>query len=69
MMTGALKHNLGQLYGECILYWLMENVPDGRQIDDLELQEGSGLPDFEFQIGLDWLIDHQVLDRNADLLH
>jgi hypothetical protein len=67
-MTTADKNDLGKMYGECILYWMIENAVDGRQVDDLEMQVGSGLPDLEFQIGLDWLIRHELLDRQEDRL-
>lgn len=66
-MTTADKNNIGKMYGECILFWMIENAVDGRQIDDYEMQEGSGLPDFEFQIGLDWLVRQRYLDRQEDL--
>ena len=33
------------------------------RIDDHEMQEGCGLDDPEFQIGLRWLIDNHFLDR------
>lgn len=63
------QHDFGRLYGECILFWMLENAPDGRQIGDHEMQEGSGLRDHEFQIGLKWLVDHDLLDRNEDRIH
>lgn len=66
MISGGLKHDLGRIYGECILYWLLENAGDGRKIEDFEMQEGSGLPDLEFTIGLDWLVKQQLLDRHRE---
>ncbi len=63
------QHDVGRMYGEYILYWLLENASDGRDIDDYEMQEGSGLPDIEFKIGLDWLIEQEFLDRREDRLH
>lgn len=66
-MFTANKSDLGRMYGECILYWMLENAIDGRQVDDYEMQEGSGLPDLEFQIGLNWLVNQQYLDRQEEL--
>jgi hypothetical protein len=68
MMT-ADKHDLGKMYGECILYWMIENAVDGRRVGDYEMQEGSGLPDFEFHVGLDWLVRHRILDREEGRPH
>lgn len=63
------QHDLGRVYGEYILFWLLENATDGRQLDDYEMQEGSGLPDLEFRVGLEWLIENEYLDRSEDRLH
>ncbi|MFW5690910.1 MAG: hypothetical protein ACOCXZ_00300 [Chloroflexota bacterium] len=54
--------NLGRLYGECILYWMLENAIDLLEVDDVEMQEGSGLSDMEFNIGMNWLIEQRLLD-------
>lgn len=66
--TSGLKTDLGKMYGECILYWLLENAGDGRKIEDFEMQDGSGLPDLEFSIGLGWLVQQELLDRHEDIL-
>lgn len=68
-MRIAMHHNPGRMYGEYILFWLIENAGDGRHVEDHEMQEGSGLPDVEFRIGLDWLIEQEVLDRRDEKLH
>lgn len=68
-MRTAINHDLGRIYGEYILFWLIENANDGRQVEDHEMQEGSGLPDVEFRIGLDWLIEQEVLDRRDERIH
>lgn len=61
--------DIGRLYGECILYWMLENISDGSDVDDLMMQEGSGLPDTEFKIGMDWLVAQRLVDRpDEDLL-
>lgn len=62
-------YDVGQVYGEYILFWLLENVVDGHQIADFEIQEGSGLPDMEFHIGLNWLIRHNLLAPGEDVIH
>jgi hypothetical protein len=64
-----LENDFERMYGECILFWMLENAPDGRQIEDHEMQEGSGLPDTEFQIGLQWLVKNRLLDRHEDIIH
>jgi hypothetical protein len=69
MGSMAIKHDIGRLYGECILYWMLEYAPDGREIDDHEMQEGSGLPDLEFSIGLSWLVNQNLLQRHEEQLH
>lgn len=69
MMMTLEQHDFRRMYGECILFWLMENAWDGRQVEDFEMREGSGLPDVEFQIGLDWLIEMNLLDRQEERLH
>ncbi len=63
--------NVGRMYGECILYWMIENAIDIDTVSVIELQEGSGLGGAEFQAGLDWLIknhllDNSLLDRSAN---
>jgi len=68
-MRNTQLTDYGRLYGECILFWMLEHAPDGEQIDDQEMQEGSGLPDIEFQIGLQWLVDNRLLDRHEDIIH
>ena len=69
-MTHAYSgYDNGRIYAECILYWMLENVTDGQPIDDYEMQMGSGLPDFEFQWGMEWLIQHElVADFPAETL-
>lgn len=69
MMPVTLQHDFGRMYGECILFWMLENAWDGRQIEDHEMQEGSGLPDSEFQVGLNWLVENHLLDRQQDQVH
>lgn len=61
--------DIARMYGECILYWMLEHAVDGHDVDDYEMQAGSGLPDLEFQIGMKWLVDQQLLDRREDRLH
>lgn len=68
-MPSIAPSDFGRLYGECILFWMLEHAPEGQQIDDHDMQEGSGLPDLEFQIGLTWLIQNHFLDRQEDLFH
>ncbi len=68
-MTTQTNNDLARLYGECILYWLLENAGDGRYIEDFEMQDGTGLPDLEFTIGLEWLVQQNFLDRHEELLH
>lgn len=68
-MTSIYAHDFSRMYGECILFWMLENASDGEQIDDHEMQEGSGLADPEFQIGLRWLVDNHFLDRQEDRHH
>lgn len=67
MMT--IQNDIGRAYAECILFWMLENAVDGRVVEDFEMQDGSGLPDFEFRVGLEWLIDHHFLDRKNDQTH
>ena len=55
--------DMGRMYGECILYWMIENAVDIGEVDDFEMQVGSGLDDTQFMIGLNWLVEQQVLDR------
>ena len=68
-MGTAPKYDVGKMYGECILYWLLENTPAGSEVDDFEMQTGSGLPDLEFRIGLDWLVENKLIDRHEDQIH
>ena len=68
-MLSANKRNLGRMYGECILFWIMENAVDGRKVGDHEMQLGCGLPDLEFFIGLEWLIKQDLLKRQEQLIH
>jgi predicted transcriptional regulator len=68
-MSNLATHDFARMYGECILFWLLENASDGRQIDDHEMQEGTGLRDPEFQIGLNWLMQNNLLDREEERLH
>lgn len=62
------KNDIGRIYGECILYWLLENAGDGRQVDNFQMQAGCGLPDLEFNIGLEWLVQQKLLDRQEERL-
>jgi hypothetical protein len=55
--------DVGRMYGECILYWMLEYAMDGRDVDDYEMQAGSGLNDIAFKIGMDWLVEQRLLDR------
>lgn len=68
-MIGGMRTDIGRVYGEHILFWLLENANDGRKVEDHEMQEGSGLPDLEFQIGLDWLVEQRLLDRHEEKIH
>ncbi|GAB4522719.1 MAG: hypothetical protein OHK0046_35670 [Anaerolineae bacterium] len=68
-MMAVEQMDVRRMYGEYILYWLLENAWDGRQVEDFEMQDGSGLPDMEFRIGLDWLIEMNLLDRHEERLH
>lgn len=63
------QNDLARMYAECILFWMLENASEGTPIEDFEIQEGSGLPDFEFGIGMDWLMENEYLDRRENLLH
>ena len=58
------KHDIGRLYAECILYWMLDNVIEGQPLDDYQMRVGSGLPDFEFKLGMAWLVQHDLLDQN-----
>jgi len=68
-MRMMIQHDFARMYGECILFWMLENASDGRQIDDHEMQDGSGLADTEFQIGLNWLVENRLLDREPEQVH
>jgi hypothetical protein len=57
------------MYGECILFWMLENVIEGYPVEDFEMQEGSGLPDFEFEIGMGWLMKNELLDHRDSQIH
>ena len=57
------------MYAECILFWLMENAEEGLMVETFEMQDGCGLPDFEFRIGMGWLIEHQLLDQMDESIH
>lgn len=63
MQTGYAYHDLARIYGECILYWMLENAMENRRIADYEIQLGSGLSDVQFKIGMDWLIDQRLMER------
>lgn len=63
------QYDLARMYAECILYWMLENAVEGYPIEDYEIQEGSGLPDFEFGIGMDWLMKNEFLDHRENQIH
>jgi hypothetical protein len=51
------------MYGEHILYWMLDNAVDGHEVDDHEMQEGCGLPEFEYFIGIAWLTQNGLINR------
>ena len=61
--------DLARMYGECILFWMLENVTEGYPVEDFEMQEGSGLPDLEFGIGMNWLVKNEFLDHRESQIH
>jgi hypothetical protein len=62
--------NISQLYGECILFWMLENSIDLDQLDDYQTQLRSGLSETEFQIGLQWLVNHEFIGpRSSQIAH
>lgn len=63
MMMIQSYSNLGRLYGECILYWVLENAIELGEVDDYQMREGSGLDDVQYKIGLNWLIEHRLLEK------
>ncbi|TVR22957.1 MAG: hypothetical protein EA396_04995 [Anaerolineaceae bacterium] len=60
--------DLGRVYGECILYWMIENTVEMQAINIMAMQDGSGLTDIQFEIGMNWLIKNELVERPLAVL-
>lgn len=60
--------DLGRVYGECILYWMIENTVEMQSINIMAMQDGSGLTDIQFEIGMNWLIRNELVERPLAVL-